>query len=690
MSRKPKKKQTFIKNKKRNHTCLDSHRFVPGTSLSLHDPPLLDNFVNNHVPVVPQSSSSLYDPFLLDNFVNNNLVPFVPEVPEVPSSHNYSPLHDNFVNDESGDNNIFIGDPKFIRPSSMREAVAKAAIITKTPRTAVNTWLYFLAPFGDVPRNYKTLLNTSRENEVKEINGNFWYAPSIELEIMLGLANTSLSSVTIDIHVDGIPIGSKELWPVTAFIRELKKPILLLCYEGNKKPDRKELLQNVFTEIDAMIGNGVLVEDRIVSVSFGNLLCDAPARALVLNVVSHNATFACFKCWARSFRKNCKLPKARKVKSRPSFPVFCNDIRTDAEFRSKKQYHETTSLTHHRSQEKVEIELLRNIDIIQSSPIDYMHTILLGVVRNQLIGVWSVIVPLFAEKINKSLEDLNACIPDEFPRKCRGLREDWKATEYRLFLLYLGPYILKNVLSEPQYEHFITLCIAMRIMCSEENIMLKYIRFAEKLMNEFVSNYQIIYPFEPLSYNLHMANHLPVVCREQQMNVDKFSCFAGENFLQKLKNYYNRGPNPLKQIIKRFSEEKSFEEKTPLNKFETRLRQNIKDTNLYLKCDIKNFTIGTSTKNSFIKAKNFVLAVNSIEHRGDVVVFKGFPCSIINDVFDKPTLSRKFGFFFVNIMSNVNMMEFTNREITHKFLSIPQKNGLFALVELLHGNENTY
>lgn len=90
-----------------------------------------------------------------------------------------------------------------------------------------------------------------------------------------------------------------------------------------------------------------------------------------------------------------------------------------------------------------------------------------------------------------------------------------------------------------------------------------------------------------------------------------------------------------------------------------------------------------------MKAKDFILSTQKIEQRVNIVVFRGFPCVLMNDLFKTPTISRHFGCFFVKI-DKTHMMQFTNNEISNKRLSVPQQNNIFALVELLHGNQNIY
>lgn len=76
-------------------------------------------------------------------------------------------------------------------------------------------------------------------------------------------------------------------------------------------------------------------------------------------------------------------------------------------------------------------------------PVNLMHTVLLGVVSNQFIEELHLIVPFFSEKFDESLlncrdriyqmNSLVNVVTQEMigKKKC----DDWKATEFRLFLL---------------------------------------------------------------------------------------------------------------------------------------------------------------------------------------------------------------------------------------------------------------
>jgi hypothetical protein len=63
----------------------------------------------------------------------------------------------------------------------------------------------------------------------------------------------------------------------------------------------------------------------------------------------------------------------------------------------------------------------------------------------------------------------------------------WKAMEYRLFLPYT-PIVLKNVISEPCYSHFICLHVCFRILLTP-NIDTNLINFTEQLLKYFVNKF---------------------------------------------------------------------------------------------------------------------------------------------------------------------------------------------------------
>jgi len=128
-------------------------------------------------------------------------------------------------------------------------------------------------------------------------------------------------------------------------------------------------------------------------------------------------------------------------------------------------------------------------------------------------------------------------VPIEFQRKPRSLNyvRKWKATEYRQLLLHTGPFILKNILNDEVYENFITLHVAVSILCSNRYCyQQKWLNYAKNLIECFVKQFGIIYGKHNISYNIHGLLHL-VDDVENYGSLDNFSTFQFESYLGHLK-----------------------------------------------------------------------------------------------------------------------------------------------------------
>ena len=144
--------------------------------------------------------------------------------------------------------------------------------------------------------------------------------------------------------------------------------------------------------------------------------------------------------------------------------------------------------------------------------LDYMHLACLGVMRKMLVCWKSGPIPHRLGKhnileISDRLISFKKFVPSEFNRKPRSLQEldYFKASELRTFLLYLGPVVLRDVLSTDKYNHFILLSVSIRILLSENN---EWYDYARELLRTFVSHMSSLYVPEFMVYNVHSLIHL--------------------------------------------------------------------------------------------------------------------------------------------------------------------------------------
>ena len=158
--------------------------------------------------------------------------------------------------------------------------------------------------------------------------------------------------------------------------------------------------------------------------------------------------------------------KGEHKEGRMVFPELNANIRDDNSVRGQ------TNEDHHLSNSQF---LLLNIDMVNNFSIDYMHCVCLGIMK-RLLNIWLGKNCIFNHRIyritnigemNSRINYLHKIIPrnifSRHPRKVDHVGY-WKATEYRLFLLYTGHIILKDLLHADYNNNFMCLSFAMLIL----------------------------------------------------------------------------------------------------------------------------------------------------------------------------------------------------------------------------------
>jgi hypothetical protein len=137
---------------------------------------------------------------------------------------------------------------------------------------------------------------------------------------------------------------------------------------------------------------------------------------------------------------------------------------------------------------------------------------------------------------------LKNSIQNGFQRKPRKLDEldHFKATEFRQFAHYTGPVVLKNILPDLLYKHFLCFHASLRLLSiASLSKRAEVINYTTDLLKNFVSDAHRLYGASFISYNVHSLIHIPEdVTRFGPL--DTYSLFDAENFLQKIKNLVKR------------------------------------------------------------------------------------------------------------------------------------------------------
>lgn len=88
----------------------------------------------------------------------------------------------------------------------------------------------------------------------------------------------------------------------------------------------------------------------------------------------------------------------------------------------------------------------------------------------------------------------------------RGLDQlpHFKANEFKVWLLYIGPVVLRNVLENGLYVRFMIFSIAIRLLL----ISSEFATAGDNLMKRFLDETQNEHGEECFSANMHSLNHL--------------------------------------------------------------------------------------------------------------------------------------------------------------------------------------
>lgn len=364
----------------------------------------------------------------------------------------------------------------------------------------MNTLLIILRKykgFEKLPKDSRTLLQTpivhTDQIRLVDPNGKYFHFGLADTLIKYYSSDNVPDKIDLVIGIDGLPIArssNSQFWPILAYVKpdnylDKKNIFVIGLYWGKSKPtDSNEYLFDFVNEAKTLLTNGLNINNVMIPVSIFAFCCDAPAKSFLTKTKGHTGLFSCSKC----------TQEGEYLCNRTCFPY----LEVMAPLRTQHSFINKTQDEYHTSNVSTILIDLPNFNIINSFPLDYMHLTCLGVMRKLLFlwmhGPLSVRIPSSKVKqISLNLQSIKQYIPIEFCRKPRGLEEisRWKATELRQLLLYTGPLVLKNCISEKSYFHFMCLNIAMVILITPSLHLYK--EFAKQLLMSFVKNFQIIY-----------------------------------------------------------------------------------------------------------------------------------------------------------------------------------------------------
>lgn len=449
----------------------------------------------------------------------------------------------------------------------------------------------------------------------------------------------------------------------------VEKPALLYRY-----------LSDYVAEMNDLSENGVEIDGMQYNVEIMAFVCDRPARSFLRGTIGHTGYYACERCEQKSLRSD----------SRMVYPEVNDQKCTDQSFRSRSDEH------HHLKTSPLEL-IKPPIDMVRHFALDFMHMVCLGVMKKLLTECWlDNITGTRMDRMNvlrltQRITNLHHQILIEFQRtttQSLALINKWKATEFRFFVLYVGPYLLKDLLPLKLYNHFLLLHVASRIHCCLK-LMSKYFSVAKKMLKIFVLQCCSYYKLQTLIMNVHNLIHIADECP-----LDSVTAFPFESMLGRIKNWLRSGNKPLAQDCRRIEEhEQLLYQKKPQIPKKLCIESSFitESGELYIKslqyrecklsCKLPNNCIMTKSQQFYFIQKICQKVYNEFE----------LLCKKINishPAFDSPIISSNLNIFLVNeINSNqetINLSDVNAKCLYLEVYELEEDDKLKYVMPLLH------
>lgn len=562
--------------------------------------------------------------------------------------------------------------------------------VTHTAVTQILKWFKTGPDLSNLPHDARTLLRTpSTTNTRKMGSGEFIYLGFNTICKILESAETEQDTVYLDFNIDGIPIQkstSLSFWPILCRVYEFsQKPFAVAIFCGTCKPPLKQYLEKFVNDLKDLTGNGRIIKNKHYYFKIRSFCCDAPARSYVKNVKGHNGYFGCDKCMVEGLYHDKRMLFLKVDESK----------RTDNDMFKKPK----TNPGHYKNGE-TPLKLLR-IGLVSTFPVDYMHSICLGVMR-KLLHTWVDGGQYYGlarriSVLNNRLLKISKCHwPIDFNRKPRTLTElkRWKATELRQFLLYLGPVILIDILPKHVYSNFILLKYGVTILLNEE-LNKTYNNYANELLRTFFVNaVNNIYGKSYGIYNMHSVIHL---AEDAKLfgSLNGINCFPFENYLGSMKRMIRKSNLPLQQVVRRLCEADTIQKKDA-GKSEANIKLSLVISNnvenevsqicqgvFYKRMSYNGTTFITNSSDScvYLMSGKVIKMFYIVEEIDEIKIF-GKEFKILKPFNSYPTCSSLFAIYEVKLNEqHFNIYKLT--DIKCKGLLLPYKEH-FVCAPLLH------
>lgn len=440
------------------------------------------------------------------------------------------------------------------------------------------------------------------------------------------------NDLTLQFNTDGVKLFKSSplsLWPLIVNINELgykgrqKNEMLCGVWYDEDKPKVETFLKFFVEELKNLHEEGVVrtVAQRSITIKVHTIASplDSIARALLQNIMQFNGAFGCAFCLHEG-----EVVTVGRGHTRV-YPRVAAENRT---IQSHKAHVQEAENSGNPCKGVKGFSILMNVpcfSIVDSFTVDYMHAVLLGVVKTIVDSWFQSCFHLEAWYIGDKIDDVDNVLteiepPCEITRPPQSLskRKQWKASEWKNFLLYYSLVCLKNILPNKFFKHWFLLVYSMRIFLKAE---ISHSEFdsATKALKEFVHSVENTYGKQFYKYNVHLLLHIPRATRLFGQLWDT-STYPYEHYNGVLGKMFRNSQAVPEQICKWYHRSKIVEEHSIRTFSHPECPKSLKD--LYIRLSVRKR-----------------LSISCIEHGADLRLL-GVPTNIKLDLLQKNVIEE--------------------------------------------------
>ena len=398
--------------------------------------------------------------------------------------------------------------------------------------------------------SYREYINCVEPNTITDINNAMWYK------------NLSVTGdiLTINMNTDGVaPFNASKknsLWPILLTLNDLKpsdrfkkRNVLSAGYWMSEIPPVMEIFFKPFIEeMNNLNDEGINVRGKKFKIIVCSFCLDSVARAKCLRMKQFNGNFGCTFCLHPGGDKKYAYQNVT-VRDFDHYQKSLEKWENLSDSEKKK------GISIYGIKGRTELLDLHGFDPMKQVPVDFMHCVLLGVVK-MLLNLW--LNSVYHEKnwyVNKKKRKIldqkfrSIKTYSECTRKAGSLLDfrTFKANELFNFLFYYSKHCLSGlILPSEYYQHFLLLVDSMEDLYSNEFTLDKLDEIDKKLTC-FVKDFEKLYGSEHVYYNVHLLLHITTTARLFGP-LYSTSLFAFENMNGTLNRFLNGPKGPQVQI----------------------------------------------------------------------------------------------------------------------------------------------